>query len=178
MDQRIDKTYTALQSGMRGMLATATWDEITILDLCKKAGVSRTTFYTHFKNKEDLLDSLLLVFEKAMLADNNERSLSKTGTFRFLPILLNHVNGNRQLFAKTNSTINGYPVAIRFVNLIGKLVATEIAEAPGFNNTNSTTQHFITGGIYNTLVKWCASSEDATHLRVLNEIDLQVKRIL
>lgn len=178
MDQRIDNTYAALQSSMRGMLAKSTWDKITIQDLCTNAGVSRTTFYTHFKDKEDLLDSLLLMFEGAMLTDNNSRSLSKTGTFRFLPILLNHVHGNRQLFAKTNSSIGGYPVATRFVKMIGKLVEAEINEAPGLRNTNSVTQHFIAGGIYNALVKWSASSDDTTHLSILNDIDGQIKQLL
>ena len=178
MDQRIDKTYTALQNSMREMLATTTWDDISILELCKNAEVSRTTFYTHFKNKEDLLDSLLLMFERAMLSDNNARSLSTTGTFKFLPILLNHVNGNRQLFAQTNTTMAGYPVAIRFLKMISNLVAIEIEETPALKNTSNTTQHFIAGGIYNTLVKWSASSQDATHLTILNDIDLRVKQFL
>jgi len=102
---------------MRDLLGKTTWGDITIQALCKSAGVSRTTFYNHFKHKEDLLDSLLLMFERAMLTDNNGRSLSTTQTFRFLPLLLNHVNGNRQLLSKSNTLMEGYPVAIRFAQL-------------------------------------------------------------
>lgn len=178
MDQRIDNTYTALQTSMREMLATSSWGEITILALCKKAQVSRTTFYAHFTNKEDLLDSLLLMFEKAMLSDNNARSLTKTRTFRFLPILTNHVHGNRQLFSRSNTSIEGYPVAMRFAKMISRLVETEIEEAGELLDLNGATRHFIAGGIYNALVHWSTCSEDATHLRILKDLDSQTKQML
>jgi len=178
MDQRIENTYTLLQNSMIALLGKSTWDDISIQALCDTAGVSRTTFYNHFKHKEDLLDSLLDMFEQAMLTDNNARSLSTTQTFRFLPILMNHVNGNRKLFSQTNTQMEGYPVASRFAGLIAKLVATEINEAGLHASLNKAAQDFIAGGIYSALVHWSASTEDGTHLNFLNEIDLQIKKLL
>lgn len=178
MDQRIENTYTLLQDSMRELLGKTTWNDITIQGLCKNAGVSRTTFYNHFKHKEDLLDSLLLKFEQAMLSDKNARSLSTTRTFRFLPILLNHVNGNRRLFSKSNTSLEGYPVATRFATLINKLVTAELHEANGNIKLDKATQHFIAGGIYTALVQWSSSTKDATHLHLLKTIDLQVKKLL
>jgi len=163
---------------MRELLGNTTWDGITIQALCESAGVSRTTFYSHFKHKEDLLDSLLLMFEQAMLTDNNARSLSTTKTFRFLPILLNHVNGNRKLFSKTNTEAEGYPVAKRFSQLIDRLVAAEVIEAQGHIDLNSAAQHFVAGGIYNALVQWSANTKDDTHLNLLNDMDSHIKKLL
>lgn len=31
------------------------YEKISIVDICKKAGVGRATFYRHFKNKEDII---------------------------------------------------------------------------------------------------------------------------
>ena len=178
MDKRIENTYTLLQNSMRDLLGSTTWDDITIQALCESAGVSRTTFYSHFKHKEDLLDSLLKMFEQAMLSDNNARSLATTKTFRFLPILLNHVNGNRKLFSKTNTETQGYPVAKRFSQLIDRLVATEVIEAHDHIALSSTAQHFVAGGIYNALVQWSANTNDDTHLTLLNDMDLLTKKLL
>jgi len=178
MDKRIESTYTLLQSSMRELLGKTTWDDITIQALCEGAGVSRTTFYNHFKHKEDLLDSLLMKFEHAMLTDNNGRSLSTTQTFRFLPILMNHVNANRQLFAKTNTEVEGYAVATRFSQLINRLVIAEVNEADDLVALNSITKHFIAGGIYNALVQWSANTDDDTHLKFLKNIDSYIKKLL
>lgn len=174
MDQRIENTYTALQGSMRELLGQSAWDEITVRMLCDRAGVSRTTFYSHFNNKEDLLDSLLDMFEAAMLAANNGRSLEQTQSFTFLPLLVGHVSGNRALFAATNQEVDGYPVAVRFRRLIEKLVATELAEFRA-NSSSNYSQSFIAGGIYWCLVTWCGSSKDATHLKLLEEIDGYVR---
>jgi len=178
MDQRIENTYNSLQRSMRALLGQTSWEKITVQMLCEEAGISRTTFYAHFKHKEELLDSLLLSFEQAMLSENNARSLMATGTFRFLPILVNHVNGNRRLFAKTNTAIEGYPVAIKFRGLINRLVLAEFAEAFGIDKAENMRTGFIAGGIYSALVHWSATSDDATHLKLLNEIDLVVQKLL
>ncbi len=178
MDKRIENTYTLLQNSMRELLGKCTWDDITIQALCEHAGVSRTTFYNHFKDKDELLDSLLQMFEQAMLADKNARSLSTTKTFRFLPILLNHVNGNRQLFSKTNTELNGYAVAKRFSQLIARLVEAEVKEAHDHLSLNSVARQFIAGGIYTSLVQWSASTSDDTHLKILNELDSHIMKLL
>jgi len=178
MDKRIESTYNLLQNSLRELLGKTTWDDITIQALCDGAGVSRATFYNHFKHKEDLLDSLLLMFEQAMIADNNGRSLSTTQTFRFLPILLNHVNANRQLFAKTNMEVEGYPVATRFSQMINRLVTAEVNDTENHSAQNSNTKHFIAGGIYNALVHWSANTGDDTHLNILNDMDSYIKKLL
>lgn len=178
MDQRINKTYTALQNSMRTLLGTSTWNDITIQALCRHAEVSRSTFYSHFKNKEDLLDSLLLLFEQGMLNENNGRSLSITKSFGFLPVIANHVNGNRRIFAKTNSSQEGYPVAIKFKNMIQRLVAAELKAEKSHLELDKTTQSFISGGIYSALVDWSSTSEEDTHLRLLKELDRQIQILL
>lgn len=34
-------------------------EKVKIIDICEKAGISKVTFYKHFRNKEDLVNSLL-----------------------------------------------------------------------------------------------------------------------
>jgi len=178
MDRRIENTYADLQLGMRQLLGNTSWDKITIQDLCKKANVSRSTFYSHFKSKEDLLDSLLAEFELAMLSDNNGRSLETTGTLRFLPILLMHVMQNRFLFARTNTLAEGHPVASRFRRLIYKVTLKEFGSYFGKSANKEVQIQFVAGGIYQSLVSWCETSEDSTHLKLLDSIDSIVRKCI
>ena len=178
MDRRIEKTYTDLQASMRSLLGKTTWDKITIQALCSSAGISRSTFYAHFSDKEDLLDSLLQQFEVAMKNDRNGRSLRATGTLRFLPILVTHVSQNRHLFAKTNTQEEGYPVAARFRALIYRLTNDEFASLKKEKKLDATTVQFIAGGVYQSLVYWSKDSKDDTHLSLLRSIDTQVSALL
>lgn len=178
MDQRIQNTHTALQSSMRALLGKTTWDKITIKVLCENAGISRTTFYANFTHKDDLLDALLKNFEIAMKSDNNGRSLAVTRTFRFLPIFINHVNGNRQLFFKTNTSIEGYPVAEKFKKLIDRLTLAEIENEFGKSNISKTQCSFIAGGIYSALITWSGTTNDKTHLKFLTEVDFHIRDLL
>lgn len=54
-DLRITKTYKALQEALLILLEQRNFNHITVNDLCENAQISRTTFYTHFYDKYDLL---------------------------------------------------------------------------------------------------------------------------
>lgn len=64
MNQKVyqGQNTTALQSqemlckALFEMMENTAWPEITIKDLCRKAGLSRQTFYNLFSEKDDILD--------------------------------------------------------------------------------------------------------------------------
>jgi len=55
MDRRVTKTREALYSAFAALVAERGYDGFSIQDLIDEADVGRTTFYSHFKAKEDLL---------------------------------------------------------------------------------------------------------------------------
>lgn len=59
-NKKIDESIRLLQEGLIESLHHHKFEEITITQLSQYSGVSRKTFYNHFNNKLELLDSLLL----------------------------------------------------------------------------------------------------------------------
>ena len=55
LDARTERTYRALSAAMVELLQTREFDSITVQDLLDRAGVGRSTFYSHFRNKDDFL---------------------------------------------------------------------------------------------------------------------------
>lgn len=53
-------TVKSIEDALAYLLEKKDFDDITITELCKKAGVSRTAFYSHFKNKVDVVDHVNL----------------------------------------------------------------------------------------------------------------------
>lgn len=57
-DLRIKKTKEALFSAFFTMLSKMTFEEMTVNALCDNAGIRRATFYKHYADKFDFLNSI------------------------------------------------------------------------------------------------------------------------
>lgn len=58
-DLRIIKTKSSLINAFFDMLSTMSMDDITVNELCARAGIRRATFYKHFDDKTDFLAFLM-----------------------------------------------------------------------------------------------------------------------
>lgn len=54
-DRRVRRTRRALQDALISMILEKGYDAVTIEDVTQRADLGRTTFYLHFKDKEELL---------------------------------------------------------------------------------------------------------------------------
>lgn len=53
MDLRVQKTYSALISAFTALLSRERYEKISVAALCSEATIRRTTFYKHFRDKDD-----------------------------------------------------------------------------------------------------------------------------
>lgn len=58
-DKRIERTRLALRNAFFGLVLSQPYSRIKIADIIAKAEVGRSTFYEHYKNKDDLLHASL-----------------------------------------------------------------------------------------------------------------------
>lgn len=56
-DRRIQRTRSLLHQALVGLLHEKTYDEVAVQDILDRANVGRSTFYMHFRDKDDLLVS-------------------------------------------------------------------------------------------------------------------------
>ncbi|GAB2022450.1 TetR/AcrR family transcriptional regulator [Pseudolactococcus yaeyamensis] len=61
-DIRIKKTRQAIEMAMSDLLKEKTFDQITTTELVKRAGISRSSFYTHYQDKYAMIDQYQRVF--------------------------------------------------------------------------------------------------------------------
>ena len=57
MDRRIKRTRESLHQALIALMLEVPFDSITVQHVLDRANVGRSTFYTHFRDKEDLLAS-------------------------------------------------------------------------------------------------------------------------
>ena len=64
MDKRIVKTRNNIKQTLIKMLAEKSFEDITVKELCEKAETSRITFYTHYSDKTELVNSIFEDMQK------------------------------------------------------------------------------------------------------------------
>jgi AcrR family transcriptional regulator len=58
MDKREQKSLDAIYNAFRKVISEKDYESITIQDIIDNANISRSTFYAHFKQKDDVLDGI------------------------------------------------------------------------------------------------------------------------
>lgn len=56
-DRRIQKTLKLLREALVSLIAEKPYDSIVVKEILDRANVGRSTFYTHFRDKDELLSS-------------------------------------------------------------------------------------------------------------------------
>lgn len=69
MNKRVYKTLTKIEKSMVTLLNVKSYDDISIKDICDESGISRGTFYQHYRDKDDFL----FQYQKAMMKKGKRR---------------------------------------------------------------------------------------------------------
>lgn len=104
MDKRTEKTLDAIYKAFTDLINTKDYDDITIQDILDKSNVGRSTFYTHFKTKNDLLLKISKdIFEHVFshsLQEEKSHDFSKESIYDFKHLvthILYHVRDEKDL---------------------------------------------------------------------------------
>jgi AcrR family transcriptional regulator len=73
MDRRVRRTRDALGDALVALMQEREFESITVADVLSRAGVSRSTFYAHFRDTDDLLLSDVEEFFEATANALSER---------------------------------------------------------------------------------------------------------
>jgi AcrR family transcriptional regulator len=89
-DRRVQRTDHRLHAAFISLVHERGYDGVTIGDVVQRAGVGRSTFYTHFADLEEMHGHWLLDFAA------KERKRGNQPVFGFARAFLEHANGQRR----------------------------------------------------------------------------------
>lgn len=122
MDARIIRTRRDLSNALIQLLETTDYNEIKVIDICKKAMISKVTFYNNFKNKSELLNHILLEFEEKIKNDIEKVAPAfqnqKDMILGIVRIAYKNVLKNKVIFGKILSNHQTSSVIIELRNFI------------------------------------------------------------
>jgi AcrR family transcriptional regulator len=96
-DVRIQRTRALLHEALGALMREKPYDRITVADILGRARVSRSTFYIHFRDKDDLLTSSMREMLCGALAADGGAAREPAGrTAAFSLPLLTHIQQHRR----------------------------------------------------------------------------------
>lgn len=96
-DRRIQRTRALLHEALGSLIREKAYDRITVAEILDRAKVSRSTFYIHFRCKDDLLTSSMHAFLlNALSAEGKANPDPTERTVAFGLPLLTHIHQHRR----------------------------------------------------------------------------------
>jgi AcrR family transcriptional regulator len=116
-DRRVQKTRQALNSAFVELVLSRGYEAVTIGDICARADVGRSTFYSHYTSKEALLEESLARPSSQLAACVGDDITAQ----RLIP-LLDHFSQQRAV----NRAFFEAPIRTLWVNTLAKLIESRL----------------------------------------------------
>ena len=96
-DQRVRRTHERLGAALVSLIQEKSIDDVTVQEVLDRASVGRSTFYLHFRDKNDLLLSQLEKFLEMM---STALSVQKEKSLRVVPVLemFAHIGSQNKMY--------------------------------------------------------------------------------
>lgn len=157
IDRRVVRTRNLLQEALFKLTAERGYEALTVEDICREANVGRSTFYTHYPDKESLRKSTIDEHMKALQVRSAERGRSNSaGGFSFSGPVFAFAEATREMHrALMGGHRHDVPEEIR--SWIGSLIRQELAGRAGHNECGpelDVATRFVAGAFFEVLHWW------------------------
>lgn len=175
-DLRIIKTKASLGRGLLNMMKNKSFEDIKISEICKESQVNRSTFYDHFNDKYELLESLMEDMRKDLtqkISISPKYYSIKTYYIELMKILLKHIENNKEIYSSV-AKINNNSIAKDM--MIDEIItaATRETDSNYINNSSIPTRTIIlyyASGIINITIEALNKSKEFDIDELINIID-------
>lgn len=163
MDRRIQKTRALLVQTLRELMLRYPWESLTIALVCQEAGISRSTYYSHFTNKDELLELSIDSLADELAPLDRSRGLDTGGNFKFLPAFLSHIKTHRQIYVQNQSSAALSVILANIRRMTDGLIRHEVQGSTYRLRVSPDQMVFLGGGVSAFIERWnegaCVESE-------------------
>lgn len=170
MDLRIKKTYRALFDAFTELLEEYRFEDLTVAMLCDRALIRRTTFYKHFRDKNDYfafyIDELMTGLPQNRTDAADAEPLDDVQALRHevfddaMNMILAHEQLMDNILASSMSGMLTNVICDRIARSVRERVMNVLAEDALAPVSLETTSEFVAGGIIRLFTIWWESGHD------------------
>ena len=162
-DRRVLRTREALHKALMSLALEKKYDAITVQEVLDRADIGRSTFYTHFQSKDELLISgfhHLRVTLEAALEKQKKSAKRHESVIAFSGAMFEHAYGYREMYFALLNTGAWPMVRQQLQEVVEELIRTECkSEIAKLKTANSDVPldlfiHYLTAAFFAVLIWW------------------------
>ena len=178
-DRRVSKTRRLLTIAVYNMLPKVSWQDTSVSLICSEAGISRSTFYTHFNTKEELLEAVLEdLLIRLSTSVNEERGLDHNGTFRFVEKMFDNVQVVRRVMNRQHNDVYSFELVHKFLKLVHDAMKLEINESTQRGRLKTKNITMLSAALGAQIKQWLDNACRQDKKIVLENFDTFAKSVL
>ena len=162
LDRRVQRTQQLLEQSLLSLIKEKAFEAISVQEIIDRANVGRATFYQHYNNKEDLLESGFEGLEARLKARQREAlSLGKNldeRLFAFSHELLAHAYEHRDVFPAMIGKRGGAVIQHVLRKLLVQLIREDVKTMPANTGASPVPDEaivqFLANGLFGLMVWW------------------------
>ena len=177
-DLRVIKTKNLIYNTLIELMKDKTFEEIKVSDICNKALINRSTFYSHYEDKYDLLVDFINSLKDEFVTELNKNSSNlntKEYYIELIKIFLNHIEERKEMY--TSIMINNrnsimMDILLSDVNndLLKKMSKDEFKSSI----PDDIIVKFYLGGVINLGVEWLKDNTKYSKEEIINYLNLLI----
>lgn len=175
-DLRIIKTKKSIYDALLILLKENTFEDIKVSDICNKALVNRSTFYSHFTDKYELLSAFLTDMQETLFQDlskNINYTTPKEYYMKVIEILLNHIDEQKDIYKSILKNNKNSIIVDMFYDTINKDILKHLAHSNSIQNgvPNEIISHFYSSAVTNVCMEWLNGSSQYSKNEIVEYLD-------
>lgn len=169
MDRRIKKTKAAVMNAVFDLLMEKDSEKVTVLEICQKADINKSTFYLHYKNAEDCFKQCIGALMDHLLSYCTELNYDqiRSSPTVYVQKLLNEVELSKTSLEKFRASKFSGPALKQIKSEIVRTIAANNNFTPEENYKEFLTITFFVGGFVDTILAALANYDRETLESVL-----------
>ncbi len=180
-DRRIQRTRELLRSAMVSLIKEQGFEALTVQHIIDRANVGRSTFYSHFRSKDDLMkgsvEMLRSSLKRLQLRGRSGAADADGRLFAFSRELFAHADQHRDTFAAMVGKRSGTVFKQHLHRMLVELVREDIDALGSRKNRDAMRVEAVVQFVAGGLIELVVSLVDETRQLSADEIDALFRRM-
>lgn len=175
-EEQTSKTRSLIQDTFLSLAKEKSFEDITVKDIAKRAPVNRSTFYAHFQDKYDLLDSFISDRFMSIVSSriNSEKELNEETLHNLILIMCDYhksIGTNYTRLYKSAAVLIDIKVQLKLQDIILSMLMNNKTFSKNEEDKLELLTVMISSGIYCATKRWHSKG-------TLKDTSLLVKEVL